>query len=59
MTDRKDGPLYLYNAFAFCATFFVSRILGYSLGIWDLWRHKEEWQHGPYAFSGRVAAPLT
>jgi len=41
---RKSGFAYLAVSAAFAATFLATRVVGYALGLWDLWRCYHLWQ---------------
>ena len=45
VAKRKSSPLYSASSIAFAGTFLVTRVLGYTLGIYDLWMNYALWRN--------------
>ena len=55
----NKGAAYFKASVAFALTFIATRVIGYSLGLLDLWRHRALWRPakwGLYAVIGGVHA---
>ena len=41
---RKEGTLYFTVSLCFALSFLLTRVLGYGLGLYDLWNHYTSWK---------------
>ena len=44
MLFRSESNGYFYSSLAFAFTFLLTRVVGYSLGLLDLWLNYNEWK---------------
>ena len=44
LAGRKEGDAYFYASVFFAATFLFTRVLGYTLGLMDMWRSFAVWK---------------
>ena len=53
--NQKSGSLYVATSVLFAATFLATRVLGYSLGIYDLWKSYPLWKDAKVGLYAVVA----
>jgi len=42
VAGRKDEPMYFFNSYMFASTFLLTRVVGYTWGLWDVWWNGSE-----------------
>mmetsp|Transcript_22294 Transcript_22294/g.51068 ORF Transcript_22294/g.51068 Transcript_22294/m.51068 type:complete len:281 (-) Transcript_22294:31-873(-) len=53
-SDRKDGVPYLLVSLGFSITFLATRVVGYTLGLYDLWQSYTLWKDSGIGLHGVV-----
>lgn len=54
VSDRKDGMSYLLASLGFAVTFLATRVVGFTLGLYDLWQSYNLWKDSGTGLYGVV-----